>query len=121
MDSRRKQEADQAGNTLKIRAELKTLADAPPEVKAHRIKFELVETSDEPGTAMNWPVAAAAARTSRICGSTRPQYRPASNSTTGAEVTTPHGEHDKAEAVISSYDYGAFGTLKVTAEHPYGT
>jgi len=113
-------DAAEAGNTLKIRAELKTLADAPPEVKAHRIKFEFVEASDEPGTAMNWPPRGGGTNLKDL------RFDPGNNrdlritDTFGLEAATPHGEHDRAEAVVSSYDYGAWGTLKVTAEHPYG-
>jgi hypothetical protein len=117
-------EAARPGNTLKIRAELKKRDDSPAEVKAHRIKFELVEASDEPGTAMNWPAGATARGGGGDIKDLRFDVDRNSGlqvlNARGLEIATPHGEHDRAEAVVSSYDYGSFGTLKVTAEHPYG-
>lgn len=113
-------EAAEAGNELKIRAELKTLADAPPEVKANRIKFELVEASDEPGTAMNWPLRGGDTNLKDLRFDPSRNRRLKIPNPMGLEAATEYGEHDKAQAVLSSYDYGAFGTLKVTAELPYG-
>ncbi|HEY0075150.1 MAG TPA: hypothetical protein VGB77_13715 [Abditibacteriaceae bacterium] len=102
-----------AGNTLGISAHLLTKdGKAPPAlVKAQQFKFELLDVSDEPGVCLNQPLQNA----------TRdPDLKFESAKNPGMDVkdktVITRAPDIAATAVISCFDWGAFGKLKVTAE-----
>ncbi|RPJ85839.1 MAG: hypothetical protein EHM18_09275, partial [Acidobacteria bacterium] len=104
------------GNEIKIGARLQR-RDGSLDVKARRIIFELSDTSREPGVVLNFP----------LTGVTKDydlQFSPRSNLppryiVSGAgnqRVETVRGEYSEASAILSSYDWGGWSTLRVTAE-----
>lgn len=105
------------GNEIKIDATLQRPDGGPANVKARRIIFELIETSREPGVAMNLPIAGAA-KDFDLQFSPRSNLRPR-YIVSGAgdqRLETLPGEYVDASAVVSSYDWGGWSNLKVTAE-----
>ncbi len=105
------------GSEIKIDAKLQRPDGSAAKVKARRIIFELTDTSREPGIAMNFPIAGGATAFDL-------QFSPDSNARPGYIISgagnqrleTMPGEHVDASAVVSSYDWGGWSTLKVTAE-----
>ncbi len=107
-------------NPIKVRAILQTKDGKTATAK--RFKFELVDVSHEPGVSLNYPLG------NRVGNVNDLQFDPQLNSELtvrpsppvpqGSNQTaeTPEGNYSEAEVVISSYDWGAWGTLKVTAD-----
>ena len=87
--------------------------------KAIRFVFELTKVSHEPGIAMNIPLA-------NPKSSADLQFAAEENKTlivSGAEhniAATLPGSYTTASAAVSSFDWGAWGSVKVTAEMPDG-
>jgi hypothetical protein len=106
------------GNEIKIDAKLQGPDGGAAKVKARKIIFELTDTSREPGVALNFPLAAANP------GDFDLQFSPKSNppgrftiSGTGNQrAETVPGKYTSASVTVSSFDWGAWSTLKVTAE-----
>jgi hypothetical protein len=114
-----------AGNQITISAKLKTKDGKPLREKAKIIKFELSQVSQEPGVCLNWPPKASAP--GHVKDLKDLQFDDKKNSKLEIKgprkqtAETPDGEYAEAEAVISCYDYGAWGTIKVVAEMANGT
>ena len=87
--------------------------------QATRFKFELINVSHEPGIAMNVPIVGPKS-------SADLQFVADENKkliVTGAEhniASNLPGSYTTASAVVSSFDWGAWGAVKVTAELPDG-
>jgi len=118
-------EEGEPGRQLNVRARLQTKSGGTPPELADKIIFELIEVSREPGTCINFP--------SRDACQDPPlpdlRFHPEYNVPNGLAVVdvdelraeTPPGQpRAEAEAVISSHDWGAYATLRVTAEMPDG-
>ncbi len=113
------QNPDAPGNTLGVTAELRGgNPTAPP--RAVRFRFWLSDVSAEPGVTTNWPLDAAS------IGYTDPDLR----ITGGVNVTERDpewgawavtGAGTEARVTLSSYDFGGFATLHVTATLEDGT
>ena len=105
-----------AGNQITIRAKLKTKDGKPVREKAKYIKFELSQVSQEPGVCLNWPPKATAL--GHIKDLKDLQFDDKKNSKLEINdprkqtAVTPDGEYTEAQAVISCYDYGAWGTVR---------
>lgn len=102
------------GNHLGIEAAILTKdGKAPPAlIKAKEWKFELVEVSQEPGVCLNWPQQNATTDADL-------QFLAANNP--GKTIQDPktllHTKPDNSvSCVLSSFDWGAWGKLKVTAK-----
>ena len=106
------------GNEIKIDAKLEGPDGGVAKVKARKIIFELTGTSREPGVALNFPLAAGTS------GDFDLQFSPKSNPPGGYIITGPGnqraetvpGQYTSASVMVSSFDWGAWSTLKVTAE-----
>lgn len=105
------------GNEIKFDAKLQNPDGSEANVKAVKILFELIDTSREPGIAMNFPVTGAG----KDCDL---QFSPKSNppdpyilSGTGNQrAETVPGEYTAAAVTVSSFDWGGWSTLRVSAE-----
>lgn len=108
---------DQAGNTLTVTAELRDKDGKKAKVQPEEMIFELINTSREPGVCMNRPQPSDSAKE-------KPDFRfePSKNAGFAVEDEDAQkmtGPPDKA-ATISSFDYGGWTTLAVTAVLPGG-
>lgn len=115
----------QRGDLLTVRVKLQ--AKDKPSAEVHEkatFRFELEEVSTEPGVAMNWPKQGTEGVKGTPDLGIEDQYNPMLEVATTWETTGgkagPRGKtktkDTKAEVVISSFDYGAWGTLKVYAD-----
>jgi hypothetical protein len=98
-----------AGNDVAVVARLVTASGQPAE--AGRFRFELVGTSREPGVAVNFPRPETAVATAdlRLTQATDETARDPEGQWIEA------GPGGQAAAMVSAYDFGAFGALRVTA------
>ena len=113
------------GNTISIRARLQYTDGSAPDTqdKMGQFIFELIDTSHEPGIAMNVPLLAKAKTTADL------QFIPANQPSSpaigivDAEGQRAQSDSDsltQASAVVSSFDWGGWSRLKVTALMPDG-
>ena len=103
-----------AGNKIDVKATLRMKDGSPLTERARRITYRLIARSAEPGVCLNWPVTGARATPDL-------KFDPAANpgmaiEDDGGTLHTPVGAHESATASVTAFDYGAFGTLLVTAE-----
>ena len=106
------------GNEITINAKLQRTGGSAPDKKARTIIFELSGTSREPGVALNFPVESAATKDFDL------QFSPRSNPPGRYIISGPGhqraetlpGQHTSASIVVSSFDWGAWSAIKVTAE-----
>jgi hypothetical protein len=106
-----------SANQIGIAAKLQTRDGRVPQQKAAKFRFELLQVSREPGTAMNFPAEPA--------GNPRPDLQFEETYNPAPAVVTDPKDRQKAEyspvdglnagIVVSSFDWGAWGTIKVTA------
>jgi len=98
------------GNRLRIKARVKATGGGTTPTKA-RISFKL-ESSKERGVCLNWPMQGASQDEDL-------QFRKKDNPNLDPSISPTEAKTrdlvDRAEAVIACFDYGAHGTLKVTA------
>lgn len=104
------------GNHITIEAKLQRPGGGETNTKARKITFELADTSREPGIAMNFPVRGAGSEFDL-------QFSPALNppdrytiARDNQRIETVPGSYTSAPVVVSSYDWGGWSTLKVSAE-----
>ncbi len=99
------------GNRIRVRAELRSSGGAVPEAESFR--FELGDVSREPGVALNWPLP-------HSDPSHAPDLR-ITEVTRLVEIDAADGQFAEAgpgtsaTATVSAYDFGAWGTVRVTA------
>lgn len=108
-----------SGNDLDIQAKLQHADGTPTMAKADSIKFELTEVSKLSGVSMNSPKSPANPAPPDL------QFDPSTNTaldlhvadgfTTRSIATTNHTSVSDAEAILTSYDWGGYATLVVTA------
>jgi hypothetical protein len=115
---------EKAGNTLEVKATLKTKDGSPLQEKARKFTFALVRVSHEPGVCMNYPAKPKKdpdpdlqfdrdAQQGLIVVDDKDQ--PVK---TGLKARTNEGAHTQATAVVGAYDWGAYGEIRVTAVMP---
>ena len=110
-------EAD-LGNTIKFQARLIGQDGTPACATADSFRFELKEVSNEPGVCMNYPKAEVAKSDYDL------HFRQELNSpddvmsSNRLKLQTRGGS--EANATVGCFDWGAYGTLKVTAIMPGG-
>ncbi|HZN58438.1 MAG TPA: tetratricopeptide repeat protein, partial [Planctomycetota bacterium] len=105
------------GNQLVVEASLQGSGGCSTTLKAKRFIFELSDVSSEPGVCMNFP---------RSGGSGKPDLAFMTQYNVGEwlnfsdfalKLTTKDGSYTESpRAYISSFDWGGYATLKVTAE-----
>ncbi|MBI4585262.1 MAG: hypothetical protein HY717_14710 [Planctomycetes bacterium] len=104
------------GDLRRIEATLQTPEGATPQLPAKRFTFELGEVSEEPGVCLNWPKQAAKPPEKDFQFEAKHNPEVKVTDEKGQVAETQQGERFKATAFLSSFDWGASGTLKVTAE-----
>jgi len=107
------------GNTLPVKAILQKKGGGAPKTKATSFTFELIDVSHEPGVCLNFPATPDAnpgADLKFVAARNPPPLQPAGD---GVSLTAP-GASNKATATLSSYDFGGYATLRVTAATPQG-
>jgi hypothetical protein len=107
------------GDFLAVQARLQERGGGPPRQKADRIRFALSDVSRQPGVALNWPPkgSGSASRPDLRFDQDRNSDLWVTDDVYGRRVQTPEGEkYAEATAVVSSYDWGGWATLRVTAD-----
>jgi hypothetical protein len=107
---------------LAVNAVLQTKDGSAPQQKADKFLFELVRGSREPGATLNYPLDSLQAEQPDL------RFDPRANPPGKLKVTDPDGllaetvesRILQATANISSYDWGGWGELRVTAIMPGG-
>jgi hypothetical protein len=105
-------------NSLTITAKLQDANGGPPKQKARKITWQLLNVSHEPGLAMNAPKA-------KMADNPDLEFDEYQNVNVGARVL-PNTQAQSAETIkdgmteaqviVRANDWGAWGTIKVTAE-----
>jgi hypothetical protein len=114
------------GKELEIRATVQKKGGGAPKFPPKSIHFEMLSRSSEPGVAMNFP------QKSKLESPARPDLRFDQDLNTpkmlkvpdedGASADTTASPPDgKATALLSTYDWGGYGILQVTAVAADGT
>jgi len=103
-----------AGSRMEVTARLVTRDGRPSTRKAKKFVFELTDVSSEPGTCMNFPLKDAAAGPDLAFEPGVSRLKVTSDQSLRGE--TAEGSHLSATAIVSCFDFGAAGELKVTAE-----
>jgi hypothetical protein len=109
-------DATKPGNTICITLHSHK-AGNPKAASDQKFRFtaELVDVSSEPGTCMNWPKNAS--------GGTDLRFLQESNSDWNVESETKASTRDlvdRADLIISCFDFGAWGRIKITAKDKEG-
>ena len=109
--------ADEAteGNTIAVAARLRSASGEP--VQAARFRFELVGTSREPGVSMNYP-RPSLARTTPDLRLTAVTDETARDGEDGQWIEA--GPGTDAAAAVTSFDWGGWTAIRVTATLPGG-
>jgi hypothetical protein len=112
--------ANAPGNTATVRARLRRKDGGPLERGAVNIRFQLTQSSVEPGTCLNFPVG----------GTPDPKdfdlrYVKGGDAlpvgADGQAAETPIGDWRQATATLGSFDWGAYGSITAVAYVPdYG-
>lgn len=107
---------DKAGNTIALKAKLVAKnGGGPPSIKARTFTFALTESSKEKGVALNWPVDGGS-------GAYDLKFEADKNDDgatiggDGQSLVTAEGAQEEATVMLSSFDWGAYGTVLVTAQ-----
>ncbi len=103
-----------AGSRLPVKARLQKPDGSPSLRKAKRFTFELVDVSHEPGTCLNWPIAGA--QSTPDLAFEPSVSRLVVDEPLSLRGVTAEGEYTTVTAVISCFDHGATGDVRVTAE-----
>jgi hypothetical protein len=111
---------DQRGNTITVSARLQKKGGGTPSVRAESFQFELVNVSKEPGVCMNFPVRIPSDKPDLRFEEELNQPPPLSANTVTDNQVEIFGFFGlgTAEATVSSFDFGAYGELRVTAHVP---
>ncbi len=105
------------GNDLSIKATLQYADGTPlkPNDKAQKMEFQLIDVSKEPGITMNFPLKGVASSDPDL------QFDAPRNAGLPLlvkdkdQAESTGAPHETATAIVSAYDWGAWGTVKVTA------
>jgi hypothetical protein len=107
------------GNNLNLTAKLQAKGGGTTNVQAAYFIWELTNCSKEPGYAMNAPLDSPSRDFDLKIESGTPTLIP--QDTLGQKAQTEAGQLTQSSIVIGPYDWGAFGTIKVTAMMPDGS
>jgi hypothetical protein len=102
-----------AGNSLEVTVKVQSKNEKKPSKQKAKLTFELVDVSKEPGICMNWPRNGKDDFDLRIDDSDEELDVPLDKKGQWAQTK----EYQKEFRIfVKSYDYGAYGKLKVKAE-----
>jgi hypothetical protein len=104
------------GNPLNLTAKLQAKGGGPTNARAAYFIWELTQCSKEPGYAMNAPLDSPSREFDLKIESGTPALIP--QDTLGQKAQTQPGQLTQSTVVIAPYDWGGFGTIKVTAVMP---
>ena len=105
------------GNEIKIDARLQRPDGSAVNLKARQIIFQLIGTSREPGVTLNFPLTGAGRDFDlQFSPHSNPAPRYIVSGAGNQRMETAPGEYIDASAVVSSFDWGGWTTLRVTAE-----
>lgn len=105
------------GNNLVARATLKSKTGKLKELPAvKRFKFELLDTSREPGVCLNWPLQAKDDDYDLRLASENGKLADSDQKLTITEEMRDEKGSPYAETKVNSYDFGGRATLQVTCE-----
>jgi hypothetical protein len=107
------------GNSVNLIAKLQQKGGAPSTVKAAEFIWELTKSSKEPGYAMNAEIDSPNSNVDLKIESGPDGLIILDSNAQKAQSKA--GEQTQSTATIASYDWGAFGTIKVTAMLPDGS
>jgi hypothetical protein len=109
------------GNTITVTATLQDADGHPPTTKAQKIVFRLANVSHEPGIAMNFPVDAPNPGKADLQFSQDSNPGLTVSGTDQDKVETPAGSYTQSVAVVTAFDWGAWGEIQATAVMPDGS
>jgi hypothetical protein len=107
------------GNSVTVHAVLKSKDGKPVPMPARKINFQLLQTSQEPGVCLNAPPPPATPPNPEPFDL---RFDPSKNpkmsvlDATFQQIFASGDKITQAQAVVSAFDWGAVGDLKVTAE-----
>ncbi|MFQ5845303.1 MAG: hypothetical protein ACE5JG_09990, partial [Planctomycetota bacterium] len=109
-----------AGSGLQVIARLRGRDGEEAEVRARRFVFELVDVSREPGVCMNFPDPLGREPHPDLQFDVEANMEADTDvevvGKDGQQAETEEGAYTEAVAIVSAFDWGAYGLLKVTAE-----
>lgn len=106
-----------AGSGLRLTARLQKKGGGAPSTKATLFEWRFAQCSREPGLAMNAPMKDADTGPDLRFEATSELLVPDDEAQT---ATTPPGQWETSTAPISAFDWGAWGSIRVTAVLPDG-
>ena len=109
------------GNSIAVTAKLQKKGGGGPQARADHFEFELVNVSKEPGVCMNFPVKNASDEPDLRFEDELNQPEPNAGNTVDAALIRVFKLDEGllvAEATVSSFDFGAYGEIRVTAHVP---
>ena len=104
-----------AGKPLEVTATVKRADGTPAPEDVQSFEWELVETSREPGIAINWPTEAKANDKKEYDLRFEPQGDQVATTPDNQKLIRPVRNTAQDKAVINPFDWGGWSTLKVTA------
>ncbi len=104
------------GNPLNLIAKLQAKGGGATNARAAYFIWELTQCSKEPGYAMNAPLDSPSRDFDLKLDSGTPALIP--QGTNGQKAQTQPGQLTQSSVVIAPYDWGGYGTIKVTAMMP---
>jgi hypothetical protein len=107
------------GNSITIKATLRDVGGTSTDQRAQKFLFELVGVSREPGVALNFPLGPNPGAADLQFTGGNPQLAITGSDRDKAE--TPPGSYTTASAEVTSFDWGGWGEIKVTAVMPDGS
>lgn len=109
---------DTRGNWMVVNVELqkKDKAGQKPRAKAKSFKFELIGVSKEPGVCLNWPPKAETKKDPDFDLKIDKEGNPSLQVAKDGQSATSGSDVQESSVIVSSYDWGGWGSLKVTAE-----
>ncbi len=108
---------DTPANTIVVRARVhKKGQPKKASPQAAKFKFQLVEVSKEQGVCLNWPREGKSDFDLKIQPELNDQFKVASD----GQSAESKGNLKESSVIITSYDWGAYGKLKVTAIYEDG-
>lgn len=109
---------DTPGNGLMVNVVLQK-KDKPgekPNAKAKSFKFELVGVSKEPGVCLNWPPKEKTKQSPDFDLKIDQDANPGLQVAPDGQSATTTGDLQQSSVIVFSYDWGGWGSLKVTAD-----
>lgn len=108
------------GNVIQLKAKVYATGQAGAQAdRKAKIFFELQDVGGERGVCLNWPVTAASKADLRLLASENPDLEPDPQGLEDFNLKSK-GLVKEAKLRISSFDFGAWGLLKVRAEDKDG-